>query len=165
MDEFNLAKVQEALKVFKDADRLLLRAENLLFEHKHGKFFDDDGIKKSEVRIRLEKLERDLEIAWQDAYKKYGVDHCFALPVEVYKQICEDWIHKPGQEVFWWLTDEVVKYQNLICPEPKQNPYIMAIGALQMGFNIFKHTIPTTRFEWLFGEEAFYKIKEENNED
>jgi hypothetical protein len=117
----------KALAPFAKADRLLLKAEiRMLYmgrAHPGG---------KSEIRIRFEEFESNLALTWENAFKEYGVNNVYALPIPVYRQICEDFIHKPGVELISWLSSEAAK---LKC-EAHENPYVMAGAALGMAYNL-----------------------------
>lgn len=114
------------------AERKLVEAENILLDAHKGQ--------KSELRQRLEKFESNIEKAWDRACQEYGVKSgdVFALPLNVYHKVCAEWIQQPGQQLFNWISDKISewnlqRYNGL----PQDNPYILAICALQKSYNIF----------------------------
>lgn len=108
---------------FKRSQELLIDAENKLSE----KGWLQPG-HKSEIRLRFEEFESNVERAWKKAFEEYGVNHVFDLPIPVYRQIAEDRIHKPGVELMCWLSGKAAE---LKC-EAFENPYVMAGAALGM---------------------------------
>ncbi|OGM10628.1 hypothetical protein A2Z67_00030 [Candidatus Woesebacteria bacterium RBG_13_36_22] len=124
-------EIEEAIKSvmvpFEKAQSQLIRAEILL---------KTEPGKKSELRQKFEKFEEDIERAWKEAFGKYGVDHVFDLPKEEYKRICDTWISGPGQELHYWLLGKVAKYSKLSITPPRENPYILALFALKLVYDI-----------------------------
>lgn len=137
MEELKVDEMIEVCgKTFKEAEKMLLTAENILFE----KLKMVPG-QKSEIRQRLEKFEEDIGEAWKRECERYNTKQGFVwdLPENVYKRVCEEYIQRRGQEIFYWLIYRAGNWNNKTnfrCP-PLDNPYILAVCALQMGYNIF----------------------------
>jgi hypothetical protein len=128
MDDLQIKKMEDTcLAPFKRAQVLLMEAENqMAFLGR----LEPGG--KSEIRLRFEKFEENVKTAWKKAFEEYGVDNIYALPISVYKQIAEDWIHKPGSELMFWLSGKAAELRL----DARENPYVMAGAALGLSYNL-----------------------------
>ena len=117
------------LAPFKRAQKLLVEAENKMLELG----WCNPG-EKSEIRLRFEKFEEDVDKAWKKAFEEYKVDHVFKLPLPVYRQICDKWIEQAGGELLRWLSGQAAGRAHGL--NAKENPYVMAGAALGLSYNL-----------------------------
>lgn len=128
MDKKQVKRMENVcLAPFKKAQEMLLKAENRMAEMHRYRL---EG--KSEIRMRFEKFEENISSAWERALTQHGVDHVFALPIPVYRQIVQDYIHQPGSELTKWLSGEAAKLKL----EVRENPYVIAGAALVLSYNL-----------------------------
>lgn len=129
--EFVEKLVAEALLPLTKANNWLMKAESIMFKHRWNMV---DG--KSDIRRTLEEFEDNLEKAWKEQYEKYGVDHVFKLPLNVYKEVCEKFINEPGLKIIKDFVHKATKNPWMYITDPRDNPYILAVGALIKTYNI-----------------------------
>jgi hypothetical protein len=113
------------LAQFEKAESMLMEAENLMISRGRSKLGG-----KSEIRLRFEQFESNLDLCWKIAFEEHNVKHVYALPILVYRRIVENNIQKPKVELMMWLIKEAAKLKD----EAKENPYVIAGVALYLAY-------------------------------
>jgi hypothetical protein len=89
-----------------------------------------DKVQISDVRYLLEEMQDNLDKIWNLAYKKYKVNHVYALPKDLYKRICKRYIDLPKQKLIFYFTERAAKFK-CVHNSKDSNPYVLAIGCLE----------------------------------
>ena len=126
MDIFIQKLVNEALLPFKQANSWIIKAENLLISG------------DPPIRDLIMEYEKNINDAWEKAYKEFGVKHCFDLPKDIYNMICNLYIVNPGAELINKLSKYAADYNNNrhYANPVGENPYALAIGAIALTYNL-----------------------------
>ena len=120
--------IKECIAPFIEAENMLLRAEAYVLKE------DIESNGKSYIRNTLERFEKNLQQAWDSAYKKYGVTHCYDLPRDVYKNIVDEFIKFPLSDIILDFHGRAAKH-NYKYKSIHENPYILAIAAIRRSYN------------------------------
>lgn len=92
---------------------------------------------RAEIKKTLIEFEEKLQEEWNRLYCKYGVNHVYKLPNDVYDETYRDFIQKPLLKIFKdYVINGLSWMRDNECLKVKKNPYLRIIAALEQKYKL-----------------------------